>query len=458
MYISDSAVTNKIQAQLNSESAQTRKTSTNNIAKNENAQGAPSTIDPLTSPAVVLELSDKAKESLQKIDPLQQKDNVVETELSDEAKEALKKIADSVLGDGNVYSNISTAEETPGTTTQQAEEQFEAITDTEEAEDGDSTDPTKKTSPNGKELNKEDFQVIESLKKRDAAVRAHETAHATAGGGLTGSPSYEYQTGPDGKRYAVGGHVSIDTSPGKTPEETLAKAAKIQAAATAPADPSPADRAIAASAGQMAADARSEILEKNQKEAEQALEKLNEKAEAAAEEAAPEATNTALIDPNEEQSNALTQAQEQGNAPTVINIAAITDTNDQQPNATTQAQEAENSSTVSGTIEQQFSGVDSATESNDSSPEQSINQPIPITSDGIQTTSTTSTDDQNEQNSSNVISTSGGGRRIIETEMQVETSNLQLDQSKNSLKNFNSLLESNENKQEISAYQNTATS
>ena len=43
-----------------------------------------------------------------------------------------------------------------------------------------------------------------------------------------------YQIGPDGKPYAVGGSVQIDTSEGATPEETFDKAAQIEAAAMAP--------------------------------------------------------------------------------------------------------------------------------------------------------------------------------------------------------------------------------
>lgn len=45
-------------------------------------------------------------------------------------------------------------------------------------------------------------------------MRAHEQAHKTAAGGLAqGGATFEYQTGPDGKQYAVSGEVKIDTSP-----------------------------------------------------------------------------------------------------------------------------------------------------------------------------------------------------------------------------------------------------
>ncbi len=110
------------------------------------------------------------------------------------------------------------------------------------------------------ELSPEDRQLLARLQQRDREVRAHEMAHVAAGAGLvTRGASYTYQRGPDGQRYAIGGEVQIDTSPGRTPEETLAKAERIRAAAMAPADPSPQDHAVAAQAGRMAMEARLEI-------------------------------------------------------------------------------------------------------------------------------------------------------------------------------------------------------
>ena len=96
--------------------------------------------------------------------------------------------------------------------------------------------------------------------ERDRKVRAHEQAHISAGANLVrGGASYSYQTGPDDRRYAVGGEVSIDASPGRTPEETISKAERIRAAALAPADPSAQDRGVAAQAGLMEAEARIEL-------------------------------------------------------------------------------------------------------------------------------------------------------------------------------------------------------
>jgi hypothetical protein len=86
---------------------------------------------------------------------------------------------------------------------------------------------------------------IVELQNRDREVRNHEQAHIAASGGLSrGGASFSYQRGSDGKLYAVGGEVSIDTSPvPDNPQATIQKAQQIRAAALAPADPSAQDRA-----------------------------------------------------------------------------------------------------------------------------------------------------------------------------------------------------------------------
>ncbi|HFE37222.1 MAG TPA: hypothetical protein ENK06_02225 [Gammaproteobacteria bacterium] len=124
---------------------------------------------------------------------------------------------------------------------------------------------------------------VADLKKRDAEVRAHEAAHLSAAGKhATGGASFEYKRGPDGKSYAVGGEVGIDTSPvANNPQATLSKAQQIQAAALAPANPSSQDRQVAAQATMMAAEARAEIIQQksDEKEAGETVSKkdLNEK-------------------------------------------------------------------------------------------------------------------------------------------------------------------------------------
>lgn len=103
---------------------------------------------------------------------------------------------------------------------------------------------------------------VEDLKARDREVRDHEQAHINAGGGLIrGGPSYTYETGPDGKRYAVGGDVSIDVSPGRDAADTIRRAQQIRDAALAPAQPSSQDYSVAAQAAAMQAEAQTEAFQ-----------------------------------------------------------------------------------------------------------------------------------------------------------------------------------------------------
>jgi hypothetical protein len=111
------------------------------------------------------------------------------------------------------------------------------------------------------ELTPEEEQQVEELRARDAEVRAHEAAHMAAGGShVTGGATYSYQVGPDGKSYAVGGEVRIDVSsvPGN-PQATIQKMQQVRGAALAPGEPSGADRAVAAQASQIEAQAREQL-------------------------------------------------------------------------------------------------------------------------------------------------------------------------------------------------------
>ncbi len=119
-----------------------------------------------------------------------------------------------------------------------------------------------KTQNNSNEQSSKDQQEVQKLQQRDREVRSHEQAHlANAGQYARGGASFSYTTGPNGKRYASGGEVPIDTSKEKTPEETIQKMQAIRRAALAPANPSGADRNIASSASKKEAEARSELQE-----------------------------------------------------------------------------------------------------------------------------------------------------------------------------------------------------
>lgn len=116
------------------------------------------------------------------------------------------------------------------------------------------------TDASGHKLSTDQQQDLDKLQARDREVRQHEQAHLSAAAGIAvAGPSYDFERGPDGKNYAVGGEVQISISPGRTPEETLAKAQQIERAALAPKDPSGPDRQVAAQAEQMAQDAQVKI-------------------------------------------------------------------------------------------------------------------------------------------------------------------------------------------------------
>ena len=123
--------------------------------------------------------------------------------------------------------------------------------------------------PNGEPLSEEEAAQVDELEKRDREVRQHEQAHlAAAGPYARGGASYTYQSGPDGKRYAVGGEVQIDTAPvPNDPQATISKMQVVRRAALAPAEPSGQDRKVAAEASQKEQQARAELTAKRREEA-----------------------------------------------------------------------------------------------------------------------------------------------------------------------------------------------
>jgi len=108
-------------------------------------------------------------------------------------------------------------------------------------------------------LSEQEAAELQKLATRDREVRAHEAAHKGAAGPYGGATEYTYTRGPNGKQYATGGEVAIDLSTPSDPQEALRKAQTIQRAALAPAQPSGQDRAVAAQAANMAAEARVEL-------------------------------------------------------------------------------------------------------------------------------------------------------------------------------------------------------
>jgi hypothetical protein len=118
-----------------------------------------------------------------------------------------------------------------------------------------------------KDLSEAEKREVEKLRQRDSHVRAHEQAHLSAGAGLTtGGAKFKYQTGPDGRQYAVGGEVGLRIPEGGDPETRLRNALRVERAALAPSDPSPQDRAVAGKAREKANDAREALTKENVEE------------------------------------------------------------------------------------------------------------------------------------------------------------------------------------------------
>jgi hypothetical protein len=140
----------------------------------------------------------------------------------------------------------------------------------DEGKDGDKAEGGAKRGADGEPLDEDEVREVERLKKRDQEVRTHEQAHQAAGGAHAGAASYDTETGPDGASYATAGEVPIDTAPvSGNPAATIAKMEQVKRAALAPAEPSAADRAIAAKADQARLKAQRELAEQQAEEAKQ---------------------------------------------------------------------------------------------------------------------------------------------------------------------------------------------
>ena len=158
-------------------------------------------------------------------------------------------------------------------TTSNASQPLDAATSADSAEDQTSLRDSQRTNADqpspaaeAAKLRQEELQLAELI-SRDREVRTHEQAHAAVGGSYAGAPTYTFKTGPDGRRYAVGGEVSIDTSPvPNDPEATLRKMEVVIRAALAPAEPSAQDRRVAAQASVQAAEARVELAQQRREE------------------------------------------------------------------------------------------------------------------------------------------------------------------------------------------------
>ncbi len=91
------------------------------------------------------------------------------------------------------------------------------------------------------ELSPEARASLRELQSIDRAVRTEEQTHAAVAGAYGSTPQYTYVRGPDGRQYAVGGSVSVDTSSAVTPEQAQQAAGAVAAAAASVNTPSSAD-------------------------------------------------------------------------------------------------------------------------------------------------------------------------------------------------------------------------
>ncbi len=127
------------------------------------------------------------------------------------------------------------------------------------------------------ELNQAEKMAVRDLQAKDRQVRAHEQAHVAASGRISVSaPMYEYETGPDGRRYAVGGSVNYNVPQARTPEEEKLLAQQLRQMALAPMDPSPKDRSIAAEASVKESKATREIIQDKMEKQTVAIDKMHD--------------------------------------------------------------------------------------------------------------------------------------------------------------------------------------
>lgn len=90
-------------------------------------------------------------------------------------------------------------------------------------------------------------RVLSRYKQSDAQIRLHEQTHSAASS-YASTPDYDYSVGPDGKLYATGGEVRVDTSIPKDKEAAAHKLSEIDNISSAPNDLSAADAQISRTA------------------------------------------------------------------------------------------------------------------------------------------------------------------------------------------------------------------
>jgi len=173
------------------------------------------------------------------------------------------------LQEGDESQGTSTRRSGSGQANGEAEQQQSTVRRQAEAEQAQrqaQEEAERREDPDGDGLNDAQEKQVQDLKQRDREVRAHEQAHARVGGQYASAPTYTFQQGPDGKRYAIGGEVQIDTSTERTPEATIRKMQVVIRAALAPAEPSSQDLRVAQQARASLSEAQSELRQQQAEE------------------------------------------------------------------------------------------------------------------------------------------------------------------------------------------------
>lgn len=210
-------------------------------------------------------------------------------------------------------------------------------------------------------------QQVDSLKARDSEVKVHEHAHATVGGQYAQSPSFKYEKGADGQRYATDGEVQIDVSAvGGDPLATINKMKQVYAAAMAPVDPSSADIRVAAEALQKMNEAKVKLAEERQQQiVDLQTTQILVGADAQIKELPPLQEHTPVVTGKVDESGNISQPQNAVSTP-------VSDTVDK----LIQRVEAQTAKTAATT--DTSSGISSETQSNTSSTSGSVNTPTTV--------------------------------------------------------------------------------
>lgn len=116
----------------------------------------------------------------------------------------------------------------------------------------------------GAPLDAEAQARLAEMRARDQKVRDQEAAQARAAAPYAGATRYEFETGPDGRRYAVSGETKLDVSAPRGDAEDIArKMEQLQAAALAADDLSVEDRRVLAEARKQRLEAQTDIITGN---------------------------------------------------------------------------------------------------------------------------------------------------------------------------------------------------